>query len=267
MAMIKPYYQDKDCTIYNANCRDVLPQLERVDLVVTSPPYDDLRTYGGFSWDYKTTAEQLFQKVQTGGVVVWVVGDETKNGSETGSSFRQALYFMEVGFNLHDTMIYQKTALSFPETNRYYPGFEYMFVFSNGAPKTVNLIADRINKYAGERVHSHQRERNGSLKAKSCLGNKAPDVGVRFNVWQMPHNKPDERGFHPATFPKRLATDHIRTWAKVGDTVLDPFMGSGTTLRAAKDLGLKSIGIEIEKKYCDIAIERLRQQNFDFTKA
>lgn len=258
--MLTPYYQDDYATIYHADCRDVLPQLAPVDLVITSPPYDDLRTYGGFIWEYKTTARELFRITKPGGVVVWIVADETKNGSETGNSFRQALYFMELGFNLHDTMIYQKTGVSFPETNRYYPNFEYMFVFSSGAPKTVNLLADRKNTYAGDRVHSNQRERDGSLKTKSCVGNITPDYGVRYNVWQMPHNKPDERGFHPATFPKRLAADHIRSWATTDDVVLDPFMGSGTTLRAAKDLGIKSIGIEIEEKYCEIAAKRLRQE-------
>lgn len=261
---LTPYYQDEYTTIYHGDCRDVLPQLHPVDLVVTSPPYDDLRTYEGFNWDYQETANALWKIVMNGGVVVWVVADQTIEGSETGNSFRQALYFQAVGFNIHDTMIYEKAAVNFPETNRYYSAFEYMFIFSKGQPKTVNLIADRKNIWAGQKVHSHCRERDGSLKPKPCIGNTTPSHGVRMNIWRIPHNKATERGFHPATFPEVLVVDHIRSWSKVGDIVLDPFMGSGTTLRAAKDIGIQSIGIEIEEKYCEIAAKRLAQEVFNF---
>lgn len=227
-----------------------------VDLTVTSPPYDNLRDYHGYSFDFEGIARELYRVTRPGGVVVWVVGDATVNGSETGTSFRQALYFKEIGFNLHDTMIYQKPALSFPETNRYYPSFEYMFVLSKGKPKTFNPIADRKNKSVGDKVHGTQRNRDGSTQKLSCIGNERKEYGWRFNIWEIPN--PGRAGNkHPATFPLKLAEDHIRSWSNEGDLVFDPFLGSGTTLVAAKKLNRRGIGIEISEEYAAIAARRI----------
>ena len=239
-------------TLYTGDCAAVMATFEpdSIDLTVTSPPYDNLRKYKGYHFDFEAIAAQLWRVTKPGGVVVWVVADATINGSETGTSFRQALYFMGLGFNLHDTMIYQKACVSFPETNRYYPNFEYMFVFSKGKPKTTNLQRDRKNRWAGQKVHSTVRNRDGSLTPKVCIGNVTQEYGVRYNVWRIPHNKPD-RAAHPASFPEALARDHIISWSNPGDVVLDPMCGSGTTGKQAVLLGRQFIGIDISAEYIE----------------
>lgn len=244
------------------DCCDNVKGLKRlpdacIDLTVTSPPYDNLRKYNGFAWDAEGLIRELYRVTKPGGVVVWVVSDATVNGSETGTSLRQALAFKDAGFNLHDTMIWKKTCVAFPETTRYYPGFEYMFVFSKGSPKAVHLIEDRPNKYAGTTVHGTNRKTDGTTVAvKPKTGRKIKRIGVRFNVWEMPGAKNNKTG-HPAVFPERLVTDHIISWSNLGDVVLDPFMGSGTTAIAAIKNGRKYIGFEISEEYYQIARERV----------
>jgi len=263
--------------IYNMDCVQGMKLLDdcSVDLTVTSPPYDNLRTYNGNieQWSFEkfqAIAKELYRVTKQGGVVVWIVGDATVKGSETGSSFKQALYFKEIGFNLHDTMIYQKDTCPFPETNRYYPMFEYMFVFSKGKPKTVNLIADKPNKRYGEKVASStQRQPDG--KTVKLSANKTDPTrtvkkyGVRGNVWQYSpgYNKSTKDKYaykHPAIFPEQLAQDHIITWSNPGDIVLDPFLGSGTTAIACMDMGRNFIGFELDKEYFDLANERIQAE-------
>lgn len=232
-----------------------------VDLTVTSPPYDDLRTYNGYSFDFKKTAKELYRITKRGGVVVWVVGDSVKKGSETGTSFKQALGFMSEGFRLHDTMIYQKTGIPFPSKNRYLQSFEYMFVFSKGKPKTVNLIEDRENTTAGQTRNSRRyRKKDGSFTKGSSRPIK--QLGVRTNIWkyqtgQYKSTKDLEAFKHPAIFPEKLAQDHILTWSNAGDIVLDCFMGSGTTGKMAVLNGRRFIGIEISEEYLKIAEDRI----------
>ena len=247
------------------NC-DLLGQLPRecIDLVVTSPPYDDLRTYGGHSWDFFGVAWQLKRVLKPGGVIVWVVADATKDGSETGTSMEQALHFKRLGLNLHDTMIYKKSFCPIFDgrQGRYKPIFEYMTVLSAGRPKTANLIKDTPNKTAG-RVFSGKkgRDKNGELREQNKQ--VSADFQVRSAVWEYETgaNSSDEFSvLHPATFPIRLARDHIATWSNPGDLVLDPFNGSGTTAKAAKELGRRFLGLEINPEYCAIAERRIAQQ-------
>ena len=271
----QPFVLPLDSIVCGDNC-DVLGTFPRecIDLVVTSPPYDDLRTYGGHSWDFEGVAQQLWRVIKPGGVVVWVVADATVNGSETGTSFRQALRFMEIGFRLHDTMIYRKNSLSFPETNRYYPNFEFMFVLSKGQPKSVTLIADKENKQATKGITGNQREADGSL-TQMCgarKGNAIKERGVRWNVWEYTTGKGHtaEEAFahgHPAMFPEKLARDHILSWSNEGDIVLDPFNGSGTTTKMARLMGRRFIGIEINPEYCEIARKRRAQKLLEFDAA
>jgi site-specific DNA-methyltransferase (adenine-specific) len=236
---------------------------ESVDLVVTSPPYDDLRTYGGHSWDFYGVAWNLKRLLKPGGVIVWVVNDATKDGSETGSSMAQAMYFRQIGLLLHDTMIWRKEGCPFPETNRYYPVFEYMFVLSKGQPRVCNQIADRQNKWAGTAYHGTDRQKDGTTKDCNAqsrgIHRPIKELGVRFNVWDLPHTG-IAGAKHPAPFPEALARDHILSWSNEGDTVLDPFSGSGTTIKMARETGRRGIGIEINEEYCQIAVERLRQR-------
>ena len=250
-------------SLMQGDCLTEMQKMEEgcIDLTVTSPPYDNLRTYNQDDWQWgeaqwKPIIEELYRVTATGGVVVWVVGDATVKGSETGTSFRQALYAMDCGFRLHDTMIYSKPNFSAVGAlkSRYAPVFEYMFVLSKGAPKTFNPIKDRVCKTAGKAKSGTIRQRDGSTKRMSNEGWVQPEFGQRFNIWEL--NPQSVKG-HPAPFPESLANDHIISWSNEGDTVFDPFMGSGTTGVAAQRLGRNFIGIELDKEYYDIANERI----------
>jgi len=233
-----------------------------IDLTVTSPPYDNLRTYNGNNdtWSEQVWREliaQLYRVTADGGVVVWIVGDATLNGSETATSFRQALHAMACGFNLHDTMIWNKGGFSAVGAlkTRYAPVFEYMFVWSKGKPKTFNPIIDRKNKHAGKKISKTKRQPDGTTKAG--IDYISRDYGQRFNIWDIGPQRQRGKEAHPAPFPESLALDHIISWSNEGDTVFDPFMGSGTTGVAAQRLGRNFIGIELDKEYCDIANDRI----------
>jgi site-specific DNA-methyltransferase (adenine-specific) len=247
------------------DCLEIMKSLSdaSIDLTVTSPPYDNLRTYNGYSFDFRGIAKELYRVTKDGGVVVWVVGDATINGSETGTSFKQALYFKDIGFNLHDTMIWKKPNFSNPSSNRYHQTFEYMFVLSKGKPKTFNSIKDRKNIYAGNlgsvgENTSTQVDGTKKIRERKVIA----EYGQRHNVWEMNTSGQENMGKelkHPATFPERLAYDHIISWSNEGDTVLDCFLGSGTTGKVAKQLNRQFIGIEISLEYLEIAKRRINE--------
>jgi DNA modification methylase len=228
-----------------------------VDLTVTSPPYDSLRRYNGYTFDFEGVAQQLYRVTRPGGVVVWVVADETVNGSETGTSFRQALHFMALGFNLHDTMIYHVNGTGAKGSNyAYWQAFEYMFVFSKGRPKTVNRLADKRNIRAGAVVTRGRLASDGSIKDTKIR--PVLDYGVRENVWSyLAGNNGDTSEEHPAPFPEKLAQDHILSWSNPSDLVLDPFVGSGTTCKMAIKHHRHYIGIDVSPEYCDLARRRI----------
>jgi len=239
-----------------------------VDLTVASPPYDKLRTYNGNNalWGehvWRDVIAELYRVTADGGVVVWVVADATIKGSETGTSFRQALWAMECGFRLHDTMIWNKrNCSSVGSLNRYENVFEYMFVFSKGAPACAHVIKDRENKRAGEIQCGSIRQKDGSVRKTSGYGKRAiAQFGRRHNVWEIFPAKSKRERLHPAPFPEALAHDHIISWSNPGDTVLDPFMGSGTTGKMAAQLGRRFIGIELDPEYFAIAKARINGAN------
>lgn len=247
------------------DCLDGLRKLPDnfVDLTVTSPPYDGLRIYNGYSFDFENIAKELYRVTKDGGVVVWVVGDSVIDGSESGTSFRQALYFKSLGFNLHDTMIYAKQGCGFPDVSRYFQVFEYMFVFSKGKPKTFNpLLAQKKKTSIIKNPHKGTiREKNGELKV-TYRDNSKP-LMVRGNIWTYGvghlHTTRDEYAFeHPAMFPEKLAEDHILSWSNEGDVVLDPFMGSGTTAKMCILNKRNFIGFELSREYCDIIEQRVK---------
>lgn len=256
--------------LYNGDCLEVMDKLiaegVKVDLVVTSPPYDNLRTYNNtLNWNFdifKNIANKLKDILADGGVIVWVVADATINGSETGTSFRQALYFKEIGLNLHDTMIWEKQTFTDTGSLKYrYAGvFEYMFVFSKGKPKTFNPIKDRGNKSFGSKKHGTIRQKNGTTRKQSSLGKEIQKYGQRFNVWKINTCCSNTERCHPAQFPIILVQDHIISWSNENDTVLDPFMGSGTTGVACKRLNRNFIGIELDKNYFEIAKNRIEKE-------
>lgn len=244
--------------IYNENCLETLGRLsdETIDLTVTSPPYDDLKTYNGFVFDYKPIIKELYRATKQGGVVVWIIGDATVKGNETGTSFEQALFFKEVGFNLHDTMIWRKTnVFNFGSNNCYRQSFEYMFVFSKGTPKSINLIKDLPAKSAGQVLKGARKHADGRRDT-------VPDFVVgefkkRDNVWDQATSNASFG--HPATFPEQLVVDHIVSWSNELDLVYDPFMGSGTTAVAAIKTNRNWFGSEISDEYVDSANRRIDQ--------
>lgn len=229
-----------------------------IDLTVTSPPYDNIRTYNGFDFDFKSVAKELYRITKPGGVVVWVVGDETINGSETGTSFVQALYFKKIGFNLYDTMIYRK--LNRPPLNhlRYEQEFEYMFVFSKGKPKTINLIREEC-KLVGKITRGTVRNQGGNtLVVKHGYGKPVKATKPLGNIWTFAVGQEKEvAGAHPAIFPKELAHNHIITWSQPGDLVYDPFMGSGTVAKVSILNKRNWLGSEISKEYCKLIEEQV----------
>lgn len=247
--------------IHNMKCEKGLLLLpdNSIDLTITSPPYDDLRNYNGFEWNFETVAKELYRVTKPGGVVVWIVADATVKGSETGTSFKQALYFKSIGFNLHDTMIWNKGGFTATGSLavRYGSVFEYMFILSKGKPKTFNPIKDRKNKNTKGSFHKVIRQKDGTTKTTGYT--KRNEYGQRFNVWEMPAISPKERTGHPAQFPEQLVNDHILTWSNPEDIILDPFMGSGTTAKMALLNGRNYIGFEISEEYCEIANDRINK--------
>lgn len=248
-----------DQIICGDNC-DVLGTLPRecIDLVVTSPPYDDLRTYGGHSWDFYGVAWQLKRVLKTGGVIVWVVADATKDGSETGSSMRQALHFKDIGLRLHDTMIYltNKPPLTH---NRYEQSWEFAFVMASGPPKTFKPLL-RIATTAGKLPGRFMQKASDGVYSAAHKIDRTGETTYLPNAWHYQSGHDRDNGDHPAPFPEQLARDHILSWSNEGDVVLDPFSGSGTTAKMARELGRHYIGIEINPEYVEISRKRMAQQ-------
>lgn len=263
---LNPYYEENGIQIYHAPCEAVLPYLNvAADLIITSPPYGNLRLYGGHGFNFDDVMLAVLGAMDPGAVLVWVVNDEVVNGSESGMSFRQVIAFQDRGLRIHDTMIYDKGKCVYPDPTRYGQSFEFMFVLSHGEPRTVNKIKDRVNRWGGSKSfgRTSERKRDGSIKQRESF--EIEPVGYRLNIWKYLNGHGNEETTdHPAPFPLALATDHIRSWSNVGDLVLDPMCGSGTTLKAAKNLRRRAIGIEVEERYCEISANRLRQEVLQF---
>ena len=256
-------YKDENMRLMLGDCLERMKEIPdgSVDLTVTSPPYDNLRTYNGNNalWGehvWKAVIKDLYRVTADGGVVVWVVQDKCVKGGETMTSFKQALHFADCGFLLYDTMIWLKPSPQAPTEGRYYDVFEYMFVFSKGKPKTLNLLKDRKNKSAGVVSNKETRSCREDRKVKNEKRVVA-EFSRRFNVWELSRGR--NKTSHPAVFPEKLAHDHIISWSNEGDTVFDPFMGSGTTGKMAKLLNRGFIGIELDQDYFDIAKQRIEE--------
>ncbi len=249
--------------IIPGDCLEVMSRFETgaIDMVLTSPPYDNLRDYQGYVFQFEAIAKELYRVLKEGGVVVWVVGDATIEGSETGTSFKQALFFKEVGFNLHDTMIFKKRN-PIPQIyrRRYNNEFEYMFVFSKGPVATHNpLMVDCL--HAGLELNGttyKNYSKNDQKRAK--LAKPVKNQKIKGNIWEYVVGKnleDQEAKGHPAPFPCELARDHISSWSNAGELILDPMCGSGTTCKVAQQLGRQFIGIDISQDYCEMARNRL----------
>lgn len=254
--------------IVEGNCVEIMHRIktDSINLTVTSPPYDDLRHYKGFVFPFEDIAKELYRITSQGGVVVWVVNDSTIEGSETGTSFKQALYFKEIGFNLHDTMIFRKKN-PIPQIyrKRYNNEFEFMFVFSKGIVKTHNpILVDCLHaglELNGTTYKNYSRHE----QTREKLAKPVKDKKIKGNIWEYVVGKrqeDQEAKTHPAPFPCELVRDHIFSWTNAGDTVLDPMCGSGTTCKVAVELGRNYIGIDVSSEYCKIARERIKKVQF-----
>lgn len=241
--------------IHNENCLETMAKMPDnfIDLTITSPPYDGLRTYNCYSFDFESIAKELYRVTKKGGVVVWNVSDATVKGSETGTSFKQALYFMKCGFNLHDTMIWNKPSVPPTQHNRYQQSFEYMFILSKGPPKTFNPIktpsetAGRIRKKHRSKEGNHELNNEGEYVTK--------DTKTIGNNWNIPVCS--ERSIkHPAKFPEQLAINHVLSWSNENEIVYDCFAGSGTTVVASVLNKRKWIVSETSSEYCETIKKR-----------
>ncbi len=259
------YFKDNDKgALFCGDCADIMKEFpdECIDTIITSPPYDNLRKYQGYNFNFEDIAQELCRVIKIGGIIVWIVADATIKGSETGTSFKQALYFKDIcRLNLFDTMIWDKqNCSSIGSMNRYENVFEYMFVLSKGQPKTANIIKDRKNKRAGELQHGSIRQQDGEVRKTTGYGKRAiAKHGRRHNVWRITPAKSNKERLHPAPFSKQLINDHVISWSNPGDIILDPMCGGGTTCEIAKLNDRKYIGIDISLEYIrDICIPRLK---------
>lgn len=249
-------------TVLHGDCVERMRRLKRasIQLCVTSPPYDNLRTYGGFAWDFEKTALQLYRVLCEGGIVCWNIGDSVVDGSETLTSSKQKIFFHEkAGFRVHQTLIYQKRNFSHPASSRYHSCFEYIFVLSKDAPRVWNPITDRRNLTAGSVGNLGVNTFTEADGSKSEREKKiTTEFGKRHDVWLGNTRGQDEMCEslpHPAMMPKWLAHDLILSFSNAGDAVLDPFAGSGTTGAQALELGRKAVLIELKEEYLS-AIEK-----------
>ncbi len=262
--MTAPYWTSPDGqhVLYCGDCVEVLPEIgeESLDMVLTSPPYDNLRTYKGHQWSFEGTAKALTRTIKTGCAIIWIVGDQTKNGTESGTSFRQALYFLDCcGLNLHQTLVYQKTGGQNGSLRAYYKRTDYMFVLCKGLLRTFNPLCDKKTQRSGLYRGGGKMTREGKrIFPKQLWGS---DYSKRTNVWTYnPVKGIDNPEDHPAPFPEPLARDHILSWSNPDDRVLDPFAGSCTTGVACIRTGRRFIGIEIDESYCAIGAKRMEEE-------
>lgn len=263
--------QDKDSqkireiklnSVYHSDCIELMKSMDEnsIDLTVTSPPYDELRDYNGYTFDFEGIAKGLFRVTKKGGIVVWVIGDKIKNGNKSLTSFKHALFFQSVGFNVHDVMIYRKKNTPFMRSNAYTNGFEFMFILSRGSPKTFNPLKTKTVRQ-GQEMLPFNKKADGINK--KTLGELKPEK-TRTNIWEyavgLGGSTSDRIAFqHPAIFPEKLAEDHILSWTNEGDVVFDPMCGSGTTLKMALINKRSYIGCDISEEYVELTKKRLEK--------
>ena len=251
--------------LHNNDCVKVLPYFkDSVDLIITSPPYDDLREYGGHEFNFRAVADAIIPALKDGGQMAWIVQDAIRNYQETGNSFRQALYFQEHGLLLHQTIIFQKANESGKSHTRYAEVTEYIFILTKGRPKTFNPIIDKPNAEANTRQSNTNKGRNKAGELGSYVGSyTVPKFSKRINVWRYNTSRmaPDFKDAHkhPAIYPLALGHDLVTSYSNPGDLVLDPMCGSGTTIRAAVNLDRNAVGIDIEPSYIELAKRRMSQ--------
>lgn len=264
------FYSDNDIEIYNEDCLEFLKNIpdNSIKCTITSPPYDNIRNYNGYSFPFEEIAAQLWRVTKVGGIIIWNVADATIKGSKTGTSMRQALYFMQLGFRLHDTMIYAKRnpMPANVSSKRYHQAWEYVFAFTKDTPETFNPIMVKA-KFGHLDANMKHRGKNGDIEYKKTKRNEFTKVR---NIFEYSvgggHSTKDKVAFkHPAIMPEQLALDMIKTWTNEGDTVFDPFLGSGTTAKMCLVSNRKFQGTELSLEYCEISKTRIEQYIKDRT--
>jgi DNA modification methylase len=259
-----PYHNSDEYSIYNENCLDYLKSLPKnsMKFVITSPPYDDLRNYNGYSFDFENIAKELTRTLQEGGVIIWNVADATVKGSETGTSMRQALFFMECGLRLHDTMIYEKKnpMPASKSSKRYHQAWEYIFCFSKGTPETFNpfMVPAKYGHVGANMKHRGKEGERSYTKTKRNSHTKVRNI-FTYTIGGGHSTSDKEAHGHPALMPEKLAEDQILTWTDPGDTVFDPFSGAGTSGKMSIKNNRKYIGTELSKEYCDLSKLRIEK--------
>ncbi len=258
----RPLFEEKQSPrgLFTADCVDFMKSMPRgcVDLTITSPPYDSLRDYKGYQFNFHEIANGLYRITAEGGIVVWIVGDRI-NGGRSLTSFRQGLYFQKIGFSMHDTMIYQKKNTPFMRSNAYTNAFEFMFVLSKGSPKTFNPLKEKTVRHGFEMVVYNK----GSDAVNRKNLKELKKEKTKTNIWSyavgMGGTTSDRIAFqHPAVFPEKLAEDHILSWTNEGELVFDPMCGSGTSCKMALLNRREYIGVDISEDYIQLAKQRLR---------
>jgi DNA modification methylase len=247
----------KNGICYLSDCLEVMKKLpdECVNLTITSPPYDNMRDYNGYSFPFEEIANELYRITTDGGVLVWNVFDQKTNGGYSLTSFKQVMYFVEkCGFKLDSNIIWDKGTFAAPNSKAYHSVYEYVFILTKGKMKTFNPLLDRPNKHGGKTVKVASKTQKDGTRPKSDRTVVLDANGKRFNIWQIPSEK---RSNHPAPFPLSLVGDCILTWSNIGDTVLDPFGGSFTTAVQANKLDRRWITCEMSEEYYNKGIVRL----------
>ena len=253
-------YNNDGICLYLQDCIEWMQSVDSdsIDMTLTSPPYDNIRNYEGYSFDFESTAKELYRITKPGGVVIWNVADQTVDGSETCTSMKQALYFVECGFKLHDTMIYLKKNPMPSSGKRYHQSWEYIFCFSKGVPNTFNPIEVEC-KYGNLNANQKYRGVDGNKNYKVTKRNAVSKVKNVFEyIIGRGHTTKDKIAFeHPAIMPEKLAEEQIKRWTNEGDIVIDPFAGFGTTAKMCLMNHRKFYGCEVSEEYCNIFIKRL----------
>ena len=244
--------------------RSLPPDL--VPCTVASPPYGALRHYhGNHQFDFEAAAAELWRITRPGGVVCWVVREEVVDGSESGEASEQRLFFRDLGFRLHQTIVMERYGSRARSPGRYGESLEYAFILAKGKPATVRLLRDRRNKTAGKLVTATHRYPDGSYRVQRY---EVDEWGYRKAVWyfaQGMHVATDPVArLHQAPMPEAMAEDLILSYSREGDLIFDPFAGVATTAKMALLNHRNYFGYEINAIYHARGEERLRAARMEY---
>ena len=238
-----------------------------VDLIVTSPPYDELRDYkGNSSFDLHQVGIEVFRVLKEGGIAAMVIQDQTKNFGKSLTSFRTIIDWCdEIGFKLFETVIYRKNGSEGAWwTKRFRVDHEYMPIFLKGErPQFFNKEPLKIKSKHGGKVMKGSGSRKTNGETQETVTRAINSMKCRGTIWNylMAGDKNPLKRKHPAVFPDKIPFDFIQCFCPENGIVLDPFTGSGSTLVMAQKLGRYFIGFDIEESYCDVANQRLVEEN------